>query len=97
MLDASLASLRSPLQRTYRLLLRIPALRFLRRLTIRVPFSRFHGLASWLFWGEKIIEWRGVRVAVNPGEVHGYYPYFLDDYSGIALGARSHLMAVRSA
>lgn len=55
--------------------------RFLRELAARVPFSRFHQVASHLFWGEENIHWRGVLLKVNPGEVHGYYPYFLGDYS----------------
>ena len=53
----------------------------LRRAAVRVPFSRFHKIASYLFWGEEKINWRGVNIKVNPGEVHGYYPYFLGDYS----------------
>jgi len=54
---------------------------FVKMGAVRVPFSRFHKIASYLFWGEEIIKWREVFVKVNPGEVLGYYPYFLGDYS----------------
>lgn len=54
--------------------------RWLRALAYRVPFSRFARLASWLLWGEEVIEWRGVKIGVNPGELHGYYTYFFGDY-----------------
>lgn len=56
--------------------------RFVSQAAIRVPFSRFHRVASHLFWGEEVIEWRGVSIKVNPGEIHGYYPYVVGDYAG---------------
>jgi hypothetical protein len=71
---------------------RVLGRRFLRRLlriapgrvhraAARVPFSRWRLLASDFLWGEEVIDWRDVRIRVNPGEVHGYYPYLLGDYS----------------
>lgn len=69
---------RKLLCRGVRFVLNAPGAGPLRRAAERVPFSRFHRLASWLFWGREAIRWRGVRVIVNPGEVHGYYAYFLD-------------------
>ncbi len=54
---------------------------FLKNLAVRVPFSRFSKIASWLFWGEEVIRWRGVLVKVNPGHIHEFYPYFLGDYA----------------
>ncbi len=54
----------------------------LRNAAVRVPFSRFGRLASQVFRGEEIISWRNVTVCIDPGELLGYYPYFVGDYSG---------------
>ena len=51
-----------------------------RRAAARVPFSRYHALASGLFHGAEVIRWRRVRVKLDPGEVQGYYPYFFGDH-----------------
>lgn len=48
---------------------------------MRVPFSRFSWLLPRVFWGKEQIWWRGCRVNVNPGEVHGYYVFFLGEYA----------------
>ena len=45
----------------------------IKRLAMRVPFSRFSKAASHLLWGNEQVMWRGLTVEVNPGEVHGYY------------------------
>lgn len=74
-------SLRRLLRRSLRAVLTVSP-EPLRRAAARVPFSRYHTVASELFRGEEVICWRGLRIKLNPGEVHGYYPYFLGDYSG---------------
>ncbi len=48
---------------------------------MRLPFSRFHKIISWLFWCEDTIHWRGIIIKVNPGEIHSYYTYFLGAYA----------------
>src|SRR5262245_1028477 len=84
------------LRRGFRLMLRIPGAGTLRRAAVRLPFSRLHALMRCLFWGTEIITWRGIRVEVNPGEVHGYYIYFLGEYATeeidkcIELGRAAH-------
>lgn len=75
------SSLRIFVRRTLRLALRVMPVS-VRRLAARVPFSRLHWSLPVIFWGSEKITWRGVRMIVNPGEVHGYYPYFLGDYAG---------------
>jgi FkbM family methyltransferase len=47
-----------------------------RRLAVRLPFSRFHPALS-CFAGVERIVWRSVQLEVNPGEVEGYFFYFL--------------------
>ena len=55
--------------------------KFFINIAIRIPFSRFHKVTSRLFWGEEVINWRGCVIKVNPGEIFGYYPYFLEMHS----------------
>src|SRR5687767_10298774 len=59
----------------------LPGMGWARRQAMRIPFSRFSRLASWCFWGIETIRWRNVHVRVNPGEIHGYYPYFFGGYA----------------
>jgi FkbM family methyltransferase len=33
-----------------------------------------------LLWGDEIVDWRGVRIRVNPGHLLGYYLYFFGEY-----------------
>lgn len=69
------------LRRGVRWVLKRPGTEPLRRLASAAywnPHSRYRKLASRLFWGREIIPWRGIRAAVNPGELHGYYVYFLE-------------------
>lgn len=73
-------ALPSPIKR----LLRVAALnspRPIRRLVIRVPFSRFAGIATRWLWGTEQVAWRGLNVEVNPGESMGYCLYMLDVYA----------------
>lgn len=53
----------------------------IKRLAVRIPFSRFSHAASRLLWGNEQVAWRGLTVEVNPGEVHGYYVYLLNEYA----------------
>jgi len=53
----------------------------LRDLAQRIPFSRVNWVLPRLLSGMEMIWWRGIRIWVNPGEVHGYYLYFLGVYS----------------
>lgn len=90
--------IRKLIRRAVRLFLR-PAPRQVRGIAVRVPFSRFHRILPYCFWGEEQIAWRGVRVNVNPGAVLGYYAYFLGDYAGdeidllIGLCKDAHVLA----
>jgi len=52
-----------------------------RNLAARVPFSRYHSVASWLLWGSERISWRGVTITVNPGTILGYYTYLFGSYA----------------
>jgi FkbM family methyltransferase len=60
----------------------------LRRPLTHVPFGPW---ASRLFGGEEVIAWRGVRLAVNPGEAHGFHVYFLGDYARAEIDACTEL------
>jgi FkbM family methyltransferase len=75
------ALVRAAARRTVRAVLRMPGTERLRLLAARVPFSRYHITAYQLFNGEVIIDWAGGRAQVDPGEVHGYYPYFFGHYA----------------
>jgi FkbM family methyltransferase len=79
--DRIIEGVRRILRRGFRLVLRAPGTGPLRRVAVRLPFSRFHILVSRLFWGSEVITWRGIRVEINPGDVMGYYAYFLGDYA----------------
>jgi FkbM family methyltransferase len=61
-------------------MLRLGPARF-RDLAGRLPFSRFHAWVPALFTGVEEIAWKENRMRVNPGEIHGYYPYFFGLYS----------------
>jgi FkbM family methyltransferase len=52
-----------------------------RGLVARVPLSRFATVASRLFWGAEPMRWKDCEVEVNPGELHGYFAYFLNAYA----------------
>lgn len=58
------------------------------RIVSRIRASRFWKTMSWLVWGREIIDHRGVRIEINPGEVLGYYTYFL--------GSRADAMEVET-
>lgn len=66
------------LRRLYRAALSIARRGPLRARLSRLPFTP---LARRLFRGLEVVSWRGVRVAVDPGEAHGYHVYFLGDYA----------------
>jgi FkbM family methyltransferase len=63
------------------------------RLARRGPFARrlshipFRPIADRWCAGREIVTWRGVRVAVDPGEAHGFHVYFLGDYGGAEIDA----------
>jgi len=76
-----LAPLRFAVRRILRRVLKMSPDR-LKLLATRIPFSRYSWMLPRMFWGHEQIRWRGVDIIVNPGEVHGFYPYFLGDYSG---------------
>jgi FkbM family methyltransferase len=80
--------LRRLLRRSVRTMLRIA-----RRGPLRRPLAhlRFGPWAAWLFGGEEVIAWRGVRLAVDPGEAHGFHVYFLGDYAGAEIDACTEL------
>lgn len=86
------APLRRLLRRTARAILRGGPSR-LRQWAVRVPFSRYHWLPGALFQGTERIAWRGVTVSLDPGEVLGYFPYFLGHYSDTELAKLSDLCA----
>jgi len=71
---------RKGLRRLIRKVLQGNKIKFLKELALRLPYSRFHKIVGWLFWGEEAIRWRGITIKVNPGETHGYYTYFLGGY-----------------
>lgn len=54
---------------------------FFKKKLSRLPFSRFRKITLYLFEGQKIINYYGAIVKVNPGEVSGYYAYLLGFYS----------------
>lgn len=86
------APLRRLLRRTTRALLRVGPPR-LRQWAVRVPFSRYHWIPGALFQGAERIVWRGVSVSLDPGEVIGYFPYFLGNYSDTELDKLSEWCA----
>jgi FkbM family methyltransferase len=65
------------LRRTLRAGLRLARRGPLRRRLSRLPYRPAAGA---LCWGIEVVRWRGVDVAVNPGEAHGFHVYFLGDY-----------------
>lgn len=46
----------------------------------RLPYSRFYKICFYLVNGIEEVEYFGVKVAVNPGDIQGYYLYFFNDY-----------------
>lgn len=77
---------RKGLRRLIRKVLQGNKIKFLEKLALRLPYSRFHKIVGWLFWGEETIRWRGITIKLNPGEVHGYHTYFLGGYSEEMIG-----------
>jgi FkbM family methyltransferase len=89
-LDPPLASWHLP--SALRLILRRSVrtgLRLARRGPLKRPLSRFsyRPAAAGLSWGLEVVRWRGLNVAVNPGEAHGFHVYFLGDYAGTEIDA----------
>lgn len=64
-------------------------LRMLRHGPLKRPLSRFsyRPAAAGLSWGLEVVRWRGLNVAVNPGEAHGFHVYFLGDYAATEIDA----------
>jgi FkbM family methyltransferase len=58
---------------------------FIRRGVVRLPFSRFNRLTSAVLWGEERIEWEGLQILVNPGEMIGFYTYLFDDSARVEM------------
>jgi FkbM family methyltransferase len=56
----------------------------LRRRLSRLAYPRW---AAACFRGREVVGWRGVRVAVDPGEAHGFHVYFLGDYARAEIDA----------
>lgn len=77
---AFLEIVRRPFRRGLRVALQSTSLRSIKAVAYRVPFSRFSKIARWLLWGKEIIEWRGVKVEINPGHLLEYYAYFFGSY-----------------
>jgi len=73
--------MRAAVRRGLRLLLKLPGAAPLRGAAARLPFSRFHGLVRWVCAGTEVLAWRGVRISIECGELHGYYVYVLGDYA----------------
>ncbi len=83
--EQSLAgALRRATRRSVRFALRLLRRGPLRRRLSRIPFSPLTGR---LFDGYEVVTWRGVRIALNPGEAHGHHVYFLDDYASAEIDA----------
>ena len=76
--------LRTAIRRSARLCLRLARHGPLRRPLSRI---RYRPVAGALCWGIETVRWRGVNVAVNPGEAHGFHVYFLGDYAGAEIEA----------
>jgi FkbM family methyltransferase len=64
-------------------------LRLARHGPLKRPLSRFsyRPAAAGLSWGLEVVRWRGLNVAVNPGEAHGFHVYFLGDYASAEIEA----------
>lgn len=77
----SVGRIRSWVRDAFRALCRMALPKPLVRALLRIPFSRFHGSASWLLRGDVLVVYRGARVWVNPGTVQGYYLYLFDQYA----------------
>ncbi len=73
--------MRAAVRRGLRLLLKLPGAAPLRGAAARLPFSRFHGLVRWACAGTEVLAWRGVRISIECGELHGYYVFVLGDYA----------------
>ncbi|MAG69801.1 MAG: hypothetical protein CL471_05855 [Acidobacteria bacterium] len=77
-------TLRRATRRSVRRVLRLFRRGPLRRRLSRIPFSP---VAGRLFDGYEVVTWRGIRIALNPGEAHGHHVYFLDDYGSTEIDA----------
>lgn len=77
-------ALRTAIRRATRFSLRLARHGPLRRPLSRIPYRPVVGT---LCWGIETVRWRGVNVAVNPGEAHGFHVYFLGDYAGTEIEA----------
>jgi len=62
-----------------RLLIRSIRLSVIKNTFHRIPSTRYWHLISLLLSCEKIIDYQGIKLLVNPGEVHGFYNYFFND------------------
>jgi len=69
-------------RRSFRVLVRV-APEFFRRGVARLPFSRFTRPTSALLWGDEQIEWHGLQILANPGEMSGFFLYLFGDGSNI--------------
>ncbi len=65
----------------------LPGSPHLRKVLGRLPTSRFAWLIPILLRGREVVTWRGIRLAVNPGEMLGFYIYFTQEYSTTELNA----------
>lgn len=74
-------------RRSIRGLLLLPGHDHLRQLLNRLPTSRFAWLIPIALKGKEVVRWRDVRIAVNPGEMLGFYIYFTKEYSTVELDA----------
>jgi FkbM family methyltransferase len=52
----------------------------IRGLAKRIPFSRLHWVLPVFLKGSEIVRWRNGVFQVNPGEIHGYYLFFFNQY-----------------
>ncbi len=80
-----LSEIRRIARRLVRKMLFIPGLAGFRSAFSRLPTSRFAHLLPLLFSGIDMIEWRGIRIAVDPAEMQGFYLFFIREYSTLEL------------